>query len=187
MSSVTAKELVLSKLAEGIPALSPAVGKTMAEACAVCLDNQKHKKGVELNVELREDTSSTHTFTLKDWEDVTDLLKRCWNDLPYTTEQAAYGIAILLICELTEFTAIERAKKGTGFDYWLGKKEFEEDLPFKREARLEVSGILLGSKALLENRMKIKLKQTIPSDGTALPAYTVVVEFSQPISQVVKK
>lgn len=67
-------------------------------------------------------------------------LLRCWNDEEFTTEQAAYGIAFLIIRELTDLTVIERSRKGTGFDYWLGTTT-DEGQPFKNKVRLEVSGI----------------------------------------------
>lgn len=74
-------------------------------------------------------------------------MQRCWNDQEYTTEQAAYGIALLLLSKLTEFTVVERSRKGTGFDYWLGKPTDSSDLPFQKSMRLEVSGIRQGSQA----------------------------------------
>ncbi len=38
-------------------------------------------------------------------------LLRCWNDEEFTTEQAAYGIAFLIVRELTDLTVIERSRK----------------------------------------------------------------------------
>jgi hypothetical protein len=112
---------------------------------------------------------------------------RCWNDEQYTTEQGAYGVAFLLILSLTDYTVIERSRKGTGFDYWLGKKEDQKDLPFKNSARLEVSGIRNGDVSKVNSRTLKKLKQVEPTDKTMLPAYIVIVEFNAPTSQVVKK
>jgi len=36
---------------------------------------------------------------------------------------------------------IERSRKGTGFDYWLGSADEVGELPFQNKVRLEVSGI----------------------------------------------
>jgi hypothetical protein len=47
------------------------------------------------------------------------------------------------VLELTDYTIVERACKGTGFDYWLGD---EDDDLFQWKARLEISGILKGTK-----------------------------------------
>jgi hypothetical protein len=49
--------------------------------------------------------------------------------------------AILLMRALTGYTVIERSRKGTGFDWWLGT----EDNLFQGKVRLEVSGILRGT------------------------------------------
>jgi hypothetical protein len=112
----------------------------IAEAGAICLTDEAHQPGVVINVEGEFST----TFKLE-WQPVTEQIRRCWNDEEYTTEQAAYGIAFLLILQLTNLTVIERSRKGTGFDYWLGTKDSTAALPFQRMARLEVSGIRKGS------------------------------------------
>lgn len=42
------------------------------------------------------------------------------------------------------------------FDYWLGQKE--DDIPFEDKARLEVSGILKGTTAQINRRLKEKME-----------------------------
>jgi hypothetical protein len=172
------RDLVLDGLANNFPHLSEVGCKSLAEAAAVCLAESEHQKGVRMTVS----GDFTETFNLY-WPDVTDDMRRFWGDVEVTTENGAYGIACLLIRRLTPFTVIERARKGRGFDYWLG---YDGDLLFQKKARLEVSGIGKGSSREVARRVKIKLKQTERSDG-ALPAYIVVVEFGTPTSQVVKK
>ncbi|MDQ6695042.1 MAG: hypothetical protein M3014_11595 [Chloroflexota bacterium] len=97
----------------------------------------------------------------------------------------ACGVAALLMLELTDYTVIERAPQGSGVDYYLAYRDTE--LPFERAARLEVSGIGSGSIAEVRKRVNEKTKQTYPSDQGGLPAYIVVVEFGQPMAQVVTK
>ena len=172
------RDLVLESLASGFPAIPEAGGLNLAQAGAVCLDQHGHPKGVEMKVS----GDFSETFNLY-WPDVTDQMRRFWNDSQEATEYGAYGIACLLIRRLTSFTVIERSRKGTGFDYWLGD---EGDFLFQQKARLEVSGIGKGNSQDVTQRVNIKLKQTARSDGT-LPAYVIVVEFSAPTSQVVKK
>ncbi len=111
---------------------------------------------------------------------------RCWNDEEFTTEQAAYGIAFLIIRQLTDLTVIERSSKGTGFDYWLGTIDTAGTIPFQNKVRLEVSGIRKGDDSRVKARVKQKKEQTKPSDGK-YPAYIIVVEFSTPLSFVAKK
>jgi hypothetical protein len=174
-------QLILSSLSKGFPGITPAFGATLAEAGAVCLEDQNHSNGVVLKV-----AGSFQAAYQIFWDPVTTQMLNCWNDPPETTEQGAYGIAFLLIIELTEDTIIRRSFKGTGFDYWLGKKDDISKLPFQNAARLEVSGIRNGD-GNVKSRVKQKINQTIQSDSTQLPAYIVVVEFSVPSSQVIKK
>lgn len=176
------RRLVLTNLAEGLPGVTPAFGAVLAEAGAICFESQNHPNGVKLRV------NGTFTAIYKVyWQEVTDQMLRCWNDYEVTTEHAAYGVAFLLICDLTEYTVIERRRKGDGFDYWLGKEEGEDELPFQKKARLEVSGIRRGNRSRVRARVRQKLEQVKPSDSIGLPAYIVVVEFSTPLSKVVKK
>lgn len=183
MDSGKAGELTLTKLAEGLPGVTPAFGSALAEAGAICFEDQNHPDGVELRVD--------GTFTARYrvyWQEVTDQMLRCWSDPEDTTEHAAYGVAFLLILDLTEYTVISRSLKGTGFDYWLAKEEGEGELPsFQNKARLEVSGIRSGSVSRVQARVRQKLEQVEPSDRLSYPAYIVVVEFSTPLSQVVRK
>ena len=181
MYSGETHELVLTKLAAGLPAVTPAFGAALAEAGAICFKEQNHPNGVELKV------SGTFTANYKVyWQEITDQMLRCWNDYEVTTEHAAYGVAFWLICDLTEYTVIERARKGTGFDFWLGKGGDGGELPLQK-ARMEVSGIRRGDHSSVQGRVRQKLEQVEPSDSLDLPAYIVIVEFSAPLSEVVKK
>lgn len=92
------------------------------------------------------------------------------------TEYGAVGIAILLLLRHTEHAVLKRARKGTGFDYWLGSAD---EHPFQHKARLEVSGLLKGSASKLRARVRQKVEQTKLS-ARPLPAYIVVVEFGTP-------
>lgn len=171
-------EINLDSLYEGMPAVTPAYGRSLAEAGAVCLDEVGHQSGVEFQVKGLHKTK----FRLL-WPVVTPQMKNCYNDLQDSTEYGAYGIAFLLLKQLTEYTVIQRSRKGPGFDYWLGK---EDSSLFQDKARLEVSGILKGTASKIATRVKQKLAQVSPSDGT-FPAYVVVVEFGSPLSQVAIK
>lgn len=117
------------------------------------------------------------------WPKVTDQMRRAWKDYDDATEYGACCVAILLILKLTDYTVIERSRKGTGFDYWLGEKG---TLLFQQKARLEVSGIRKGDNNEINARSSKKTKQIIPSNNTGLPAYIVIVEFSSPQSRVDK-
>jgi len=174
-------ELRLQDLCKGLPAITPVFGATLAEAGSVCFKDQQHQNGVELKV------SGTFTATYNVyWKRVTKQMLRCWNDPEVATEHAAYGVAFLIIKDLTEYTVIERSYKGTGFDYWVGY-DSDEELIFQEKARLEVSGIRNGNTTQINSRVKQKVEQVAPSDDSGLPAFIVVVEFGTPLSKVVRK
>lgn len=118
------------------------------------------------------------------WPEVTDQIERCLNDPEVATEHGAVGIAVLLIKRLVGYAVVQRSRKGTGFDYWLGD---EADTLFRNKARLEVSGIRHGDQKTIRARVQQKLVQTEASDETRLPAYVVVVEFGQPLAEVRQK
>lgn len=171
----------LATLERGLPAITPAFGAALVEACAICLTEQGHQLGVTITV--NGDFESVFALI---YPKVTEQMRRCWNDREYATEQAAYGVALLLMQQLTAFTVVERSRKGTGFDYWLGKASSEKDQPFSKSARLEVSGIRQGNSSQVRARAKLKIEQVERTDGLA-PAYIVIIEFSQPLAWVVRR
>jgi len=162
-----------------MPGLTPALGTVFAEAAAVCFEHQNHNSGVQLIAEGHFKSK----FTVE-WLPVTDQQLRAHNDLQYATEYGAYGIAIFLVKDQTGQTVVERSCKGTGFDFWLGN---EDDLFLEQKARLEVSGILAGGDSEIGTRLNKKVKQISKTNGTALPGYVAIVEFSGPKARVYVK
>jgi len=171
----------LSDLQTEVPALTSALGGALAEAAAICLDNQGHDLVCSLQVRHEEKQTQYSLRRLP----VSEPMRRAYRDLQEATELGACGIAILAAREVTGYVAVERSVKGTGFDYWLGSVHSpDSDLePLERKARLEVSGILHGSEETVEVRVRAKMEQTQRSAGT-YPAYAVVVEFSQPMAWI---
>src|SRR6266446_5128508 len=167
----------LAALAEGtMPGLSSAYGAQLAQAAAICLENREHKSGVTFHL-----AGMKSAQFLMDWPAVGDQARRSHNDLQEATERGAYGIAILIVCDLTGMVVVERSAKGLGFDYWLGDED--DDELFAGKARLEVSGILSGSRSQAQTRVRQKKQQMKPSDRLA-PGDVAVVEFGTPIAYV---
>lgn len=168
----------LTSLECGRVGISPAAGKSIAEAASVCLEERGH-------------SSPTAMVIFGDYESATDIawttpsnqVKRWWNDDQYATEHGAYCIAALLV-ECSGLEVVERSKKKTGFDFWLGPKGAQSVL-FQNLTRLEVSGIRNGNRAEIESRVKQKISQTKVSDGSTLPAVIVIVEFGRPTAKMV--
>jgi hypothetical protein len=114
--------------------------------------------------------------------EITLQMQSSWADIQEATEYGAAGLAILLVCPLVGLTVVQRSAKGTGVDYWLGEQE--DDYPFTNKARLEVSGILSGTASDRARRMREKQLQTASSHHSQVPAYIVIVEFSEPIVEI---
>jgi hypothetical protein len=167
-------QLRLQELEAGMPALTPHCGGVMAEAAAVCFEDRSHAPGVIIGVRCVD----AQKFAIH-WPAVTEQQRRTYNDLPWATEMGAYGVAILIVRALTGKKAIERSKKGPGFDYWVGDTD-DNELIFSNKARLEVSGILNGTDSEIAGRLKIKKAQVEVSNHLGVPAYVAIIEFGQP-------
>lgn len=170
--------LNLSDLGGGFPAITPDFGKALAQAGGVCLESQGHLHGVQLQV--RGDRNNRYSL---EWPQVTEQVLKCFNDPEEATELGAVGVAILLAKREIGYSVVERSRKGTGFDYWMGE---ESELPFEKKARLEISGIRSGRSKEVDARVRQKLKQTEQS-GDSPAAYVIVVEFGAPLAEVREK
>jgi|WetSurMetagenome_2_1015567.scaffolds.fasta_scaffold222154_1 hypothetical protein len=171
--------LNIEDLKLGMFGITPRLGGFLAENCAVCLDNQNHSTGKEF--EVLGDLKNKYLLT---WTPVTVQMQRSYHDLEEATENGACGLAILIMSSMTEFNVLERSRKGTGFDYWLGAKPTPY---FQDKRRLEVSGILRGGLGDINSRMKIKLEQIAVTDNSGIPAFVIIVEFGKPVSLVKEK
>lgn len=166
-------------LIDNIPGISKGTASFLSENAVVCLSRQKHHSGVEMKCHgINDQPEVIEWVTL-----YTDQMNRSHNDQEVATEYGAVCISILYALHHTDYTIVQRSRKKTGFDYWLGNKN---DILFQNAARLEVSGIFDGEK-MVQARVQQKLKQVGKSDNTGLQAYISVVEFSQPSISFVKK
>ncbi|EDN65532.1 hypothetical protein BGP_4946 [Beggiatoa sp. PS] len=104
----------------------------------VCFHTHGHASGIKLKVV---EGGNVDTYYQIGWMgDVTDELMRQYagtsrklNDYALTTrtiDDAACAIALLLIRELTEYTAVSKARIGTTVDYYLISKAQQTDLLF---------------------------------------------------------
>lgn len=166
----------LSEISQGLPGLSKVSGQHLYESCVVCLTRQNHQStGTTFSVYGDNEIDCVLT-----WENIFDnQVDRTWADQFYATEHGAVCLAILLALKLTDYTIIEKSARKNGFDYWLGDKD---DILFQRKARLEVSGIFNGKSKDINNRYRVKVRQTEQSDSLKIPAYVGIVEFSKPIA-----
>jgi hypothetical protein len=171
----------LSDIKKGFPGITQVFANVCYEACMTCLHRNNHADGVILDLK----GDNNNSIELR-WENYfNEQINRTWNDQEEATEYGTVCISAMLVRECTDFTIIQRSRKGTGVDYWLGK---EDDIPFQNAARLEISGIFKESEQnTIEKRFAMKKKQTAQSDETRLPAYISIVEFSHPKAIFAKK
>lgn len=113
------------------------------------------------------------------WQEVSEQMKNSYHDDEVATEYGAYGIALLLIKDISNYSIVQRSRKGTGFDFWLGTTD---NFLFQNIAKLEVSGIRNGNiNREVITRKSQKITQ-INKSNNHLPGFVVIVEFSKPIS-----
>jgi hypothetical protein len=173
------KQISVIPIDLGSSSVTAAYAAVLGEAAAVCLDHNCHDSGVLLTVNGVADK----TFALN-WEELVDAHYATYADLQDATELGAYGVALLIIRDVTGKTTIERSAKGGGFDWWIGDSASE--MPFQGKCRLEVSGILTDRGGAVESRLSQKKRQTNPSDALG-PAIIAVVDFGSPRAQVEEK
>jgi hypothetical protein len=171
--------LTLEDLSGNFPHIPPECGMVLVQSAVLCLEGQGHKSGAPLTVRGSFNTAFRLLWSM----DVTEAMRRYWNDPDETAEQGAYALALLVLRSLAGLTVLERSRKGTGFDWWLAS----EDNLFQATARLEVSGIMRGSAWRVNGRLKERIAQTERSDPSGLTAYVAVVEFGGPTAKVVRR
>lgn len=118
------------------------------------------------------------------WQEVDQKMRDSRNDMENTVEHGAYCLAMLVVEKEVGLKVTKQSQKRTGFDYWLSSSN---DKGLQGYARLEVSGILNGTKHQVRYRLKEKMQQTKKSDNLNIPAYVVVVEFSKPQAIISKR
>ena len=168
----------LRSLATGRPGLTPSKGASLAEAAAVCLKACGHTSPVDLQVH-----GDREVIRKLVWHDASVQDRDTYADIPEATEEGACAVALSVIESTLGMVVMERSRKNSAFDYWLGD---EPGSMMQRKARLEVTGILHGDVAAVQRRLAEKLERysKYPDASRAMVA---VVEFGTPQAIVVTK
>jgi hypothetical protein len=155
------------------PYVSVVLAAELAECASVMLSRAGHKNRTTALV------AGAPRFKRADVVSgaVTELIVRSHEDTQMTSERGGYALAFLLVREYDANVVFQQARKGGGFDWWITPKD-ARSLEFA--TRLEVSAIEKGTAAAVRARGKKKAVQTKQSDDLDIPAYVVVVEYSQP-------
>ncbi len=176
--------LDLNDLGKGLPAITPSWGAAMAEAAAVCLSSEGHAPGVYLSTQGTPAQNYVLTWGPTPNPGQANL---SWADTQEATEYGATALAVLLARAETGHTVVQRSRKGTGIDYWMGEEN--DGPPFQHKARLEISGILhaLGDQRAVRRAVAARVSQKVQQvwrSGTLPPAHVVVVEFGTPLAEM---
>ncbi len=128
--------------------LSPVRCQNFSEAAAVCLSQHHSANLVPLTV-----IGDLEGEFLLHYEQASQEIADSRTDLVEAAEDGGVCLALLVVEYLTGEKVVRQAVRQTGVDYFLGKKEQQQIF---YQSRLEVSGILQGTKNLIRQRMKEK-------------------------------
>ena len=167
--------LDLAQLHQGTPGLTKAFGTLICEAASFSFETNTHQSGVTMTLS---GCFGANPLVVT-WPSIEGNAHATYNDPQFAAEFGAYGVAVLLVELLTDFTVVERSKKGTGFDFWLAPKSAANSPLFQSKRKLEVSGLYAGDESDLKSRVKQKVAQ-MAKGGVPLPGYGVVVHFPRP-------
>lgn len=184
-----AKLIRLEDLAHAVPALDAVAAAFHQANCMMCMDDENHASGVEMEVEFNNSKELVSVI----WEGfVTPQMARVYADRNKRVDFGACAIALLLIPAFTEYIAIAQSATGNGIDYFLQSADADDELIFNTGAYLEVSGIQSETTAnTISDRIQSKRRRlqrqakALFTSASDLPTYICVVEFSRPEAKVV--
>ena len=166
--------LTLDDLSSGATGVTPAYGRSLAEAAGVCLDDQEHANPIRFHIPDIDPQTCDLT-----WPTISERTRLTWNDDEDATEHGAMAIALLFTIRFLGYRIVGRMKKGKGVDFLLARSTSDAS---EEPVYLEVSGIRHGNAATIQRRLKEKLQQTEKLGGAGL-AHVIVVEFSRPVAR----
>lgn len=177
------RQIDLDQVAPSLGSLTEEWGAAICQAAAHCMTEKTHNSGVELH----SSGMGLPNFEVS-WAPFRDAVrvKATWFDSQVAVEHGAYAIALATIDIQYGLKVVQRSAKGTGFDFWV-RDPSKAGLMMQGAERVEVSGILNGTKSQVTGRLNEKIKQMDQSAFMGLPGHAVVVEFGAPQISAVKK
>ena len=148
----------------------------LTDNCIVALELNEHKTGCKLQILGDKNDEALLLWSSK-------VKPAGYKEPKKIAEHGAEALSFFLAKEMTEYSVVEEATIGTGFDYWLGYTPDHSRFDPSNfiSARLEISGIIKETaQNSIEARANKKKAQTKPTDYLKLPAYVSIIEFSQP-------
>lgn len=177
------RQIDLDQVPSSLGLLTKEWGEAICQAAAHCMTENAHASGVE----LRSDGMGLPNFKIL-WAPFKDAtkVKATWFDAQVAVEHGAYAIALAAIDIQYGLKVVQRSAKGTGFDFWV-KDPAKTGFLMQGAERVEISGILSGTKSDVSGRLTEKIRQMDQSASMKLPGHAVVVEFGAPQVKAAKK
>lgn len=169
--------VVLASKANNAFGMSPQMIQTFEQAARVCLHKNAHDRPVSMTLQ-HEGVRPRCKAVRVQWKRPTAKQLRSFGD--EATEFGAVAVALHLMREVHGYVNCTRSRRGTGFDYWIGKTPGPL---MNGKVRLEISGILAGSDAEVAKRSREKVEQ-MKKGGVAGAGFAAVVNFGPPASRI---
>lgn len=142
------------------------------EAASVCFDRH-HSSPTVIAIE----SEAIAVEAEVEWLKVGTQLVAAYANTIDTTEAGAYGVCLAAVEKVAGLVAIQRAETLSGADYYVAPIGAAID-DLENALRFEVSGVDKGRRALCDQRLQAKIKQTQASQH-AMPAVAGVTGFEQ--------
>jgi hypothetical protein len=150
------------------------MARVFLEAASVCLARH-HSSPTDFTIERE----SAETDASVAWLPTSPSLIAAYANTIDATEAGAYGMCLAALELVAGLVAIQRAETLTGADYYVAPKGSAID-DLEGAYRFEVSGVDKGRRALCDQRLRAKVKQTQDS-GHHAPAIAGVTGFEQQV------
>jgi len=177
--------LDLDDLNTDIPALTASLAIHMQEAVVMCMNPHDHEPGVLCAVRDLDDELVTARIQWK--MSYSDKIRRAFGNARNAAEKAGEAIAILTVTAVTDYTVVERARIGNGFDFWISQNDGENDYLFQQTIGLECKSLSNANySSEIVAAVKRGIKQIEESTNANFPALVLATEFSRPVIYMVQ-
>lgn len=156
------------------PGLTQAIARTYYEAATVCLDRH-HPSPTTFCIEWSDGIALTDLH----WEPAGPSTRAAYANTIDVTEAGAYGVCLAALEQVADLVAIQRAETLTGADYYVAPRGSAID-DLETALRFEVSGVDKGRRAICDQRLTSKVRQTEAAQHP-LPAIAAVTGFQQKV------
>ena len=164
--------LRLESLHERHTGITASLAGTFYEAASVCL-NRHHDSPINMDIVC---DGVTRTRLVEFPKPDARVLNAWANDID-TTENGAYGVSLAAVEVEEQLIAVRRAETLTGADWYVAPVGTEPD-DLENCFRLEVSGVDIGGRSVVDARLRQKIAQT-RRGASNLPAIASVVGFKE--------